>query len=796
MLSPSPPSDVASELVAGLLSELELAPRARKVASAIAALFPASPVVVYTVDEHTPQVWTARAVHGGVAKEGQLVSLNAGIVEKLESEPGMFHLKVEGLTREQYRHLDIRQELVALSYIPMFLEGQLLGCIEIIWFRELASEARLEEAAAIATTAAAALRSARAYEIERNSGLAAVSRMAQLYDIEKIFCATLDMQQLLPIICGKLKELAGASIVNLWMVDGNDLLLSQQAGGADGSRPGDRIGGGKSLAELVGDDGEPRLQPNGDVQSTEAPALSESNTASSMAAPLIHEESLVGVLEAIRQDGLQLYTEDDLFTLTQVADSAAQALHNSSLLEAERKIAILQTLVSVSKEITSTLNQGEVLQAIVNQPQRLFSYERCVLALEDTTKLRIRAISGKERFDASSPEIVPLLDLLQWIAAIDVEIRVQEKEGTISHPRSEVREKLRRYFDQTGSRSFYAVPLADEQGRLGVLSFESSDPDFLSDLYIEVIKILAGQATVALRNATLYKDVPFVGLLQPMMQQRRRFLATSARRRIFGMAAFAAFALLLLIPVPMRVSGQAVVDPGQTQYVRAEEDGVIANVFVHEGEEIPSGAPLVQMADWSQRADLASVEARYNTATTEAARALVGNDAPLAGQRQLEANYLRTELSRKDEELARTTIHAALPGTVATPHVENLIGRRVLAGDPLLEMVSTAEVIVDVAVSQRDVLLLRAAAPVRIKLESLPRVILHGRVAGVSTTAQVQGDERLFFARVAVSNPHGQIRPGMQGFAKIGIGLRPLGVFLLRTPALWAWSKIWSWFSW
>ena len=795
-MSPPPFTDVASELLTGLLTELEVVPRARRVTSAIAGIISAGAVVVYTVDEHASQPWTVRAVHGDVASEGQTVTLDARMVEEIASGPTVVHLPAEDLTREQYRHLDIRQDLVALSYLPMLVQGQLLGCIEIVWFGEMASQALLKEAAAIAKTAATGLRSASAYETERNAGLAAVSRMAQLYDIEKIFCATLDMQRLLPIICGKVKELAGASVVNLWMVDGNDLLLAQQAGKAEGHRPGDRIGGGTSLAELVGDDGEPRLQPNEDIESTGNPASNESATASIIAAPLIHEESLVGVLEAIRPDSIRLYTEDDLFTLTQVADSAAQALHNSSLLEAERKIAILQTLVSVSQEITSTLNQAQVLQAIVNQPQRIFSYERCALALEDAAKLRIRAISGKERFDDSGPEFVPLRDLLQWVAALDVEIRVSEKEGTIVHSRPEVRDKFRRYFDQTGSRSLYALPLADEQGRLGVLSFESSDPGFLNDLQVEVIKIFAGQATVALRNATLYKNVPFVGLFEPMMQQKRRFLTTSARRRTFGFASAVAFLLLLLVPVPMRVSGQAVVDPAQTQFVRAEEDGVIANVFVHEGEEIPSGAPLVQMADWTQRAELASVEARYNTATTEAARALVGNDAPLAGQRQLEANYLHAELSRTGEELARTTIHAALPGTVATPHVENLIGRRVLAGDPLLEMVSTAEVIVDVAVSQRDVLLLRAGAPVRIKLESLPRVIFQGRVAHISTTAQVQGEERLFFARVAVANSNGQIRPGMQGFAKIRLGVRPLCVFLLRTPTLWMWSKLWSWFSW
>jgi len=55
-------------------------------------------------------------------------------------------------------------------------------------------------------------------------------------------------------------------------------------------------------------------------------------------------------------------------------------------------------------------------------------------------------------------------------------------------------------------RAFQAVPLADEEGRVGVLSFESSDPNFLTVAHLEIIKVLTSQATVALRNASLYKE--------------------------------------------------------------------------------------------------------------------------------------------------------------------------------------------------------------------------------------------------------------------------------------------------
>jgi multidrug efflux system membrane fusion protein len=234
----------------------------------------------------------------------------------------------------------------------------------------------------------------------------------------------------------------------------------------------------------------------------------------------------------------------------------------------------------------------------------------------------------------------------------------------------------------------------------------------------------------------------------------------------------------------------------QTQYVRAEEDGVVQQVLVHEGERVEPGTPLAQMADWAQRATLASVQARYNTASAQMAQALVNNDATGAGQRQLEANYLRGELARATEQLSRMTLRAQIAGVVTTPHLENLVGKKLSLGDPILELVSTNNVVVDVAVPEGDVSLLRAGDPARVKLESYPTRTFSGTVSVVSPTGEVVGDSRSFYARITVPNPSGNLRPGMQGYGKISTGLRPLGYVLFRDPALWLWSKLWGWFGW
>ncbi len=312
-----------------------------------------------------------------------------------------------------------------------------------------------------------------------------------------------------------------------------------------------------------------------------------------------------------------------------------------------------------------------------------------------------------------------------------------------------------------------------------------------------MIKLLASQAPLALRNASLYKEVPFIGILEPLMEKKRRFMAIDKQRRALLITAATAVVLALItVPVPMRISGSAAVAAGQTESVRAEEDGVVQTVLVHEGERVAPGTPLVQMADWGQRAAVASAEARYNTAMAQMSQALVNNDATLAGQRQLETQYLRGELSRAQEQMERTTIRANIDGIVATAHPENLTGRKVTTGDDLVDLIRTSEAIVDVSIPQRNVALVRASNPVSVKLESFPARTFRGTVRVVSPAGQVVGEDRVFYARVAVPNADGSLRPGMQGFCKIRAGLQPLGYVLFRDVSAWMWAKLWAWFGW
>ena len=163
------------------------------------------------------------------------------------------------LNREDFAHLNLRQNFTALTYLPIHRATTLLGCIEIVSFADRPTERTIDTLSVIAGYAATALASSAVYESERNAGLASVMRLTQLYDIEKVFNATLEMQPLFEIICSKVQDLTKASAVNLWMVEQDDLSLVHQVGNDPAMTIGDRQREGEGIVAAVGETGEDLL---------------------------------------------------------------------------------------------------------------------------------------------------------------------------------------------------------------------------------------------------------------------------------------------------------------------------------------------------------------------------------------------------------------------------------------------------------------------------------------------------------------------------------------------------------
>ncbi len=523
-----------SGLAQSLLASPEIAARAALLADAIRQMLPDSACALYSLRKAS---WIALGVSDEISIVDPAIAADAPLFASLRQSPRPLVFAASQLAREDYAHIHVLRTIRSIGYLPLVREEQLMGVFEIVTFSEPLTEAALQSLEGLAELALIALESAEQYEEQRQNLLDSIHRLTQLYDLEKSLNETLDFEPLLELIPVKVAAMLPCQAVHLWMFDGGRLRMVSTWGEDATAAVGTTEEAGEGYVGDMAEEGVPLL-----INDPEDPRLTSRNeragerqpVTSALLVPLIeHEhggggESELGVLEAVNKAGGNSFGEDDLFFMNSMSETVSSALKNASLMYAERKLEILQALVQVSSEITSTLRLDRLLQIIVNSPQSVLPFERCSIALDNRGRLQLKAVSGMANIPVGEFQVERLRELLQWLSSYDRQllIRRHQEEPDSDDPR--VRAAIGKHFEASGYRALFALPLSDDQGRVGLLLYESSDPDFLEQAHIEMIKVLAGQTTVAIRNALLYREVPLISLLEPLVQRKQAFLRSDA----------------------------------------------------------------------------------------------------------------------------------------------------------------------------------------------------------------------------------------------------------------------------
>jgi len=684
--------------------------------------------------------------------------------------------------------------------VPFALDSARLAILELVLGAptaeaEHAGQARfLVECGSIAATAAAPVVKA---DAGRERQLAAISRLTQLYDVSRAFHATLDRDAILPVIADRVTLIFDAAMTRVWLLaEGKEGLERAFPTTEEGPS---QIEPGGGLLWTVHDGGETLLFAEaGPGDEAMAAAIEEFYGAgavgSVICAPLLVDESRLGVLEVVRAPDRPPFTSDDKDFLEDVAGQAATALRNSNLFQAENKAKELDALLDVSREITATLDLDRVLGTVVNRADAIVPCERCAILLGEGAAPEIRAVSGHLEVDRKDPHIRALEEILTWTHMSGSGIYISELDGEIDTDREETREKFRRYFEASGMKAFVALPLKDEEGHLGTLSVESSQPYFVSEDKLEVLNILANQATVAIRNASLYRRIPLLGVVEPLAAWRSRL--RKIRRwtwlRNAGYAA-ALLAALVLVPWNMKTGGKVVVLPAHNFSVTAEVEGVVDAVHHREGDRVRKGEVLATLVQRDYRVRFEDARARYEIADREVARGEAGMDASSARQAALRRDQLREELELLRQEMARTRIAAPVDGVILTPRLEQKAGSFLRRGDVLCRIADMQDVSVEIHVPETEIAEIAPGQRVRLKIDSFPTLTFHGKVDIVGQSVVEEEGGRFLIVRARLKNDGLPLKTGMLGRAKIEVGWRSLGYVLLRQPARFLWRTLWTW---
>jgi RND family efflux transporter MFP subunit len=739
----------------------------------------------------------------------QSESVSEGLLAEVYESAETRRVSSKEISAEDFEHLDEASRARVKSAIVVSLPGaqRAEGVVEVLNKRAgefTAEDAHfLEEASRLAGSA---LTNLEAIEAERQTQLFTLERLTALYDLGRTFTSTLELGVLLPVVAGKIRDIMGAGACLVWLADpgSQDLYLAKKIGEDPTVEDDTRVSLTEGLLGEIAQSANPKLIEN----PSEEPGLAERIEAAGdfeiqswMCAPLRKENDILGLVELVNKADGTPFNEDDLFFLSSISEQAAVALHNANLLDAERKVHALDALLKISQEITSTLDLDHVLSTVVQQAASVIPFDRCVIGFFDRGRFVLGALSGETEVPKTR-EMSDLRARLEWVADQEGAVSADLYDDGWHVEPQDAHAQIVSFLEERKENGFYALPLRDDQGTLGVLALLSSDADFLTDNSKETVAILANQTTVAIRNAQLYQQVPLANLLQPFSQRKKKFLAAMPRSRweLYLRRAAIAVALLTIVPWPMRVGTDATVVPASRQMVTAIDGGVVQRVFVREGDAVQPGQVLAQLDDGDDRVKLAEAEADLAQSRRALAEAEFHNDPSAAGQAKLRADLYQAEVQLEEQRVAASQLVSPIAGIVVTPKIEEKKGTMVKPGDSFAEIVGQDRIAAEMSVAETDLELVRPGNTVALKLNAFPTTTFQGAIERIGAQTQAVAGDQYFIVRAIFANPHGMARDGMVGRARIHSvggwfqsGWYPVGYTLLRAPCRWLWAKAWSW---
>ena len=213
---------------------------------------------------------------------------------------------------------------------------------------------------------------------------------------------------------------------------------------------------------------------------------------------------LVGVLAVLSLDAPREFDDDEVGLLRGIADQATQAVRNAWLLDrADRRLRLTQALRNIDIAIAGSMDLRVTLSVILDEVARQLNVDACdVLLLERRTQFltfaagrgfrTTRIEQSRKRIGEGSPGRAAL----ERRAVGVIDLRSQTTEFT--------RAALIAGED---FHAYYALPLIAKGHVKGVLEIFHRGPLQPDPDWLEFAEALAGQAAIALDNATLFEEM-------------------------------------------------------------------------------------------------------------------------------------------------------------------------------------------------------------------------------------------------------------------------------------------------
>ncbi len=432
--------------------------------------------------------------------------------------------------------------------------------------------------------------------------------------------------------------------------------------------------------------------------------------------------------------------------------------------------------LSLAGSVLDHEHLAEAGHALAGELARALGCERVAVGLRRGAHTRVVALSSTLRFSEEGEGVRELPAAMEEALEQDTVIALPAP----PEAPADARPAHELFLRGSGAGSVCTVPLASRGRAVGAVTFQWGEPGCVDEergARLREAGILCGPLLELMGRAQ-------AGSLERLRDSLERFRARHfGDDRALARGALGAAALLLLllaiVPAPYRISAPATLEGRVQRALVAGVSGYIAEAHARAGDVVRAGDLLARLDDRDLRLERRKRASQKAQLEKEYREALASRDRTQVSILRARIERAAAELGLVEEQIGRTDIVAPFDGVVLRGDLDRALGSPVERGEVLFEIAPLDGYRTIVEVDGRDIADAEVGQTGRLALSALPGrrlPLVIERITPVSTTR----DGRSYFRVEAALEAAGEdLRPGMEGIAKIDAGRRRL---------LWIWT--------
>lgn len=506
-----------------------------------------------------------------------------------------------------------------------------------------------------------------------------------------------------------------------------------------------------------------------------------------LAVPLSIDDKLRGVF------GVAVGSTDDA-AIRLAIDQVQWATGWIEALLRRRKLTDGESLSNVITLLATSLHHRrfqEAATAVATELASILDCERVAVGFIKGRHSKVRALSNSASFQKQAGLIRSIGAAMD--EAVDQQAMVVFPEKDSETPRvTRAHESLAKDQENTATASF---PLTEGKRVIGAITLEKTNGSF-DDLTLQT----AEYAAVLLGPVLDVKRRDDRWITTKIMASLGSLLGNLIGPRHWGLklgtAALVAFiAFCYFATGTYRVTAEAVLEGKIQRSITVPLAGFLAESNARAGDIVREGELIAQLDDRDLRLERLKWASQRTQQEREYSQAIATRERTEARILDSQIQQAEAQIAVLDAQLERMNVRAPFSGVIVSGDLSQALGAPLERGDVIFEIAPLEDYRVMLRVDERDIREVEPGQTGNLALAAFPDTPVGLRTVRITPISTAAEGENFFMVEAALTNlPTQELRPGMEGVAKVAI--REERLVNIWTKRTWLWLRMTAWKWW